>query len=222
MSFQLRSGLYWCNSGGRAVFLDAKVDRYFCLPEAANGAFLRLAADASRREDVGRLEALVASGLLVESGASASIRAPAMLDPPTCDVLATPLHRASLFGVVEALACEAAAAWALRSKPFDELIAAPRRSNRRNSGNDQPCRRSIEQVAGSLAAASLLTRSHDRCLVRALAGHSMCAHRRIAAKLVFGVIARPFSAHSWVQLGEAVLVGSYEQARLYTPILVVE
>lgn len=145
-----------------------------------------------------------------------------MVDPPTCDIVATPFRQASAFGLIEALACEAAAAWALRLKPFDELIEARRRSNRRNSGNNQPSRRSIEQVAGRLAAASLLTRSHDRCLVRALAGHSMCAHRGIAAKLVFGVIAHPFSAHSWVQLGEAVLVGSYEQARLYTPILVVQ
>jgi hypothetical protein len=36
------------------------------------------------------------------------------------------------------------------------------------------------------------------------------------------VIAHPFAAHCWVQLGDAVLIGGYEQARLYTPILVIE
>jgi hypothetical protein len=44
----------------------------------------------------------------------------------------------------------------------------------------------------------------------------------VAAKLVLGVVAHPFTAHCWVQLGTAVLVGGFEQARLYTPILVVE
>jgi hypothetical protein len=71
-------------------------------------------------------------------------------------------------------------------------------------------------------AAGILTRVHNRCLVRALALHSLCKRKGIGAKLVFGVIAHPFAAHCWVQLGSAVLVGGFEQARLYTPILVLQ
>ena len=55
-----------------------------------------------------------------------------------------------------------------------------------------------------------------------LAFHSSCRKRGLETKLVLGVIAHPFTAHCWVQLGTAVLVGGYEQARLYTPILVLE
>jgi hypothetical protein len=123
--------------------------------------------------------------------------------------------------LIKALAAEASAVWALRSKSFDELIGARRRSSLLNGKKNQTWGRPIEQIAAASAAASLLTRSHDRCLVRALAAHSMCIKSGIGAKLVFGVIAHPFTAHCWVQLGNAVLVGDYEQARLYTPILVI-
>lgn len=70
-------------------------------------------------------------------------------------------------------------------------------------------------------AVSLVLRAADRCLVRALAVHSICRRHAIPAKLVLGVRMNPFGAHSWVQYNRAVLVGDVEQVRLYTPILVV-
>jgi hypothetical protein len=36
--------------------------------------------------------------------------------------------------------------------------------------------------------------------------------------LVFGVRMNPFRAHCWVQLGGQVLIGDFEQVRLFTPI----
>ena len=44
MPLQLRGNVHWCDSGGRAVFLDVEADRYFCLPAAANER-LRLRLD---------------------------------------------------------------------------------------------------------------------------------------------------------------------------------
>jgi hypothetical protein len=32
----------------------------------------------------------------------------------------------------------------------------------------------------------------------------------------------PFAAHAWVQIDEEVLVGDFEQVRLFTPILAVQ
>jgi len=40
----------------------------------------------------------------------------------------------------------------------------------------------------------------------------------IYPRLVFGVRANPFRAHAWVQLEDKVLIGDYEQVRLFTPI----
>jgi hypothetical protein len=220
MAFELRDGLHWCDCGGRAVFLDTKADRYFCLSQTANEAFLRLAADKARPGDAERLQPLVARGMLVDGPAGGRIRRAPVLERPTCDILQSQIARAPLRPLMKALACEAAAAWALRSRRFDAVIDAIRTSGRPEM-EEQPTQRTLQRIAAASAAVSLLTRSHDRCLVRALAAHRLCIKSGINANLVFGVIGHPFSAHCWVQVGSAVLVGGHEQARLYTPILVI-
>jgi len=221
MSLQLRENLHWCDCVGRAVFLDTEADRYFCLPKAANDAFLRLANRKAQLGDAERLHVLVARGLLIESGALASIKPPPLIDPPTRDFLEE-VPRAHLLSVLQALAWELRTVLALRTMPFHAVINDARNRVRRNGILRLERRRPIEEIVSAVGTASFITRSHDRCLVRALAVYSMC--RTIGARptLVFGVIAHPFTAHCWVQLESAVLVGGYEQARLYTPILVLE
>lgn len=221
MSLELRDKIHWCNCAGRAVFLDRKADRYFCLPHGANDAFLRLASKTSRAGDAEWVEPLVARGVLVEGTGGAGIQPPATIEPPAFDVLGSQPPRAALFPLIRAGACEAAAACALRTRGFDQLIEARQRSSSSGAMQKPAPHRAIAQIAASSAVISILTRRHDRCLVRALAVHSMCIKRSVDAKLVFGVIAHPFTAHCWVQYGRAVLVGGYEQARLYTPILVI-
>ncbi|MGN6847894.1 MAG: lasso peptide biosynthesis B2 protein, partial [Sphingomicrobium sp.] len=82
--------------------------------------------------------------------------------------------------------------------------------------------RKIRSIVMAARSVSLVTRAHDRCLVRGLAVHAACSAAGVRTSLVLGVIAHPFAAHCWVQLGDAVLVEGYEQARLFTPILVLE
>ena len=105
---------------------------------------------------------------------------------------------------------------------FHDLIESAR--DRGQSARDArgKARWQVEQIAAASAAAAFVTRSHDRCLVRALAVHALCSRTAVRPKLVFGVAAHPFAAHCWVQLGSAVLVGGFEQARLHTPVLVIE
>lgn len=123
--------------------------------------------------------------------------------------------------ILRALAWEQYAAWQLRTRPFSEAVALARRHlSRRDAPHDNgPV---IRSIAAAADAAAFITRSHDRCLVRGLAVQAACRGRGIPAKLVLGVIGHPFAAHCWVQVGDAVVIGEYEQARLYTPILVVE
>jgi hypothetical protein len=59
-----------------------------------------------------------------------------------------------------------------------------------------------------------------RCLVRAVAAHAACCAAGVRPRLVFGVCVDPFRAHAWIQLEEQVLVGDFEQVRLFTPIAV--
>ena len=76
-------------------------------------------------------------------------------------------------------------------------------------------------VADAFRAAATVLRAEDQCLPRAIAARWMCDRYKLDAALVFGVRLDPFAAHSWVQVGDAVIVGDLEQVRLFTPILVV-
>ena len=112
--------------------------------------------------------------------------------------------------------------WSLRRRPLHDVIASVRAVGR--TGGLPPCDqdRSVQRLVRAASAAAFLLRSHDRCLVRGLAFHAACRKKGLDSKLVVGVIAHPFTAHCWVQAGSIVLLGGYEQARLYTPILVLE
>jgi hypothetical protein len=221
MPLQLRDDLHWCNCEGRAVFLDTRADRYFCLPQASNDAFLRLAAGTVQGRNRELLRGLVAKGVLTETSTDIRIQLPPMIDAPTCDLVDERFQSAPFLWILRALAAELCAAWTLRTRRFHAVVEAAR-----ERGRGRPCDLAsaphvAKEIASAAAAAALVTRSHNRCLVRALAVHALCSRTDLTPKLVFGVAAHPFAAHCWVQLGSAVLVGGFEQARLHTPILVV-
>jgi hypothetical protein len=221
MPLRLRDNLHWCESAGRIVFLDVDADRYFCLPSEVRPAFLALAARQAEPQDTARLGMMTQRGLLVESHSLGEFPQPARIDQPSRDVLDYPVPRSAAVPILRALAWEQRAAWQLRTRAFSEIIAnARRRSGETHEvpGDKGPALRSIGAAADAIA---FVTRSHNRCLVRGLGVHAACRARGIPAKLVLGVIAHPFAAHCWVQLGDAVLVGGYEHARLHTPILVI-
>ena len=114
------------------------------------------------------------------------------------------------------------AGWRLRTRSLRDVLETAASRGRNEALVPEHPNSSLGAIVTAANAVALLTRVHNRCLVRALAVHAMCKKRGIRPKLVFGVIAHPFAAHCWVQLDSAVLVGGFEQARLHTPILVVE
>ena len=219
---RLRDNVHWCDCEGRALFLDVEADRYFCLSKSANDAFLRLANGRMQVGDAERLEAMVARGVLIETCADSVIRRPTSLERPTCDHPAASTSELGMLNLLEALAAEIRAVNLLRSNPFRNVIAIAANRGREMANPRADRDRAVGAIIASSNTISLVTRTHNRCLARALAVHSMCAKRSIGAKLVFGVIGHPFAAHCWVQLGTAVLVGGFEHARLYSPILVIE
>jgi hypothetical protein len=222
MRLQLRDHLSWCDCAGRAVFLDTQGDRYFCLARSANDAFLRFAAGEARPEDAEALRLLSSRGMLTEGRAREPVAASPRIEAVTGDFMDGRPGRLRLIPILRALAAELGASWSLRTKPFGKVIEAAGRSRPRRGKIPQKPDQRVEEIISASNALSFVLRSHDRCLVRALAVHLMCKKSGIRSKLVFGVIAHPFTAHCWVQLESAVLVGGYEQARLYTPILMLE
>jgi hypothetical protein len=221
MALRLRDDVHWCDCAGRAVFLDAQADRYFCLPKSANDAFLRLAFGELEPQDPQQLRILLSRGILIETPERARLPSPPLIEPPTCDFVGEPFPGAGLLHILRALASEMRAAWLLRTRSFQRVIEAAGRSPKRGRAQADPDRL-LQEIVEASRATAFLTRAHNRCLVRALAVHACCKKSGIRPKLVFGVIAHPFAAHCWVQLGSAVLVGGFEQAQLYTPIAVLE
>lgn len=222
MPFQLRHNVFWCECTGRAVFLDVEADRYFCLPSDANEAFLRLTTGDPDRRDAERLQMLVSRGILIEGGASTAIAEPPIIAVADRDLLEETHLSPGLYSILKELVAEMLAVRLLRTRKFCEVIEMIRR---KGSNDRQPPRdldSMLQAIAGASNAVSYLMRVQDRCLVRALAVHFICMRYGIRSKLVFGVIPHPFAAHCWVQFGNKVLVGSFEHARLYTPILVLE
>ena len=217
---RLRDDLYWCECDGRAVFLDTRLDRYFCLPGEANHAFLQLSRNPSAA-NARHLQPLLKRGLLSETGHEGALQAPAEVQRPRRDWLDGPAGQVRPVTILRAIASELSAARRLRTTSLQHVLERCRGLRVRPGRTGSGLVRSIGQIAAAEASASFILRSHDRCLVRALAAHRLCKTAGAHTKLVFGVVAHPFSAHCWVQLGDRVIVGGYEQARLHTPILVV-
>lgn len=183
---------------------------------------MRLAARTTREGDERLLHQLIVRGLLVEAEAETPFRRPPAIDAPTHDLVEEP-DRSSTTNrwIVRVLAAELRTALVLRTRRFHDVIESARDRARGGSGLSDEARWQVEEIVSAAAVAAFITRSHDRCLVRALAVHALCSRTVSRPKLVFGVAAHPFAAHCWVQLGSAVLVGGFEQARLHTPVLVV-
>jgi hypothetical protein len=221
MPLRLRAGLSWCLCGGRSVFLDLARDRYFCLPHADDRAFRAWAAGET--PSVPALERLLARGILA-SGEGAG-RGPATCPPALRDLAEARQGRPPAPRVIAAAAGQLRARLSLRRTPVGVLlarIAAARSAQAAGRARDPvPDEARARAVAGAFRGAAMVLRAEDQCLPRAVAARWMCDRYRLDAALVLGVRLDPFAAHSWVQAGDAVIVGDLEQVRLFTPILVV-
>ena len=215
MSHRLRSGLSWCICAGQAVFLDLPRNRYFCLPEIPNGLFRRWAAGETLAPR--ELTSLLACGV-VETGREAG--AAATCHPaPMRDHGLEGARSGSTADVMAAIVGQLRAQCWLKLRPMAR-IAACRAGGRARPTDQMQDEARQRRVAGAFAASAMLLRAADQCLPRAIAARRLCQRHGQEAALVFGVRLNPFAAHSWVQCGDAVIVGDLENVRLYTPILV--
>ena len=218
MSLRLRDNLHWCVCGGRVIFLDLEADRYCCLPSPAEAAFIRLAGGEAQPGDRERVCSLVARGMLIDDPASIGLGPAGHIPRPTGDLLEEPFPSPHFPDVLRAVASEVRWTWALRVKPLAK-IAQEIEACAYQRGHPSPVADArLRRIVSASAAAGLILRAADRCLVRALSLHATCRRHGIYPHLVFGVRVNPFRAHCWVQLGDRVLIGDFEQVRLFTPI----
>ena len=220
MALRLRDNLYWCNCGGQVVFLDVEADRYFALGGIAGQAFLSVAEGSAPADSEALLASLISRGLLVDDADGRGVRPSQTIQAATGDLLWEPHNTAQLTDIVAAFASELRAALLLWRRPMREVLDSLAREPAGTPRSVRNLDELVQRIASASIMVSFVLRATDRCLVRALAVQSRCRRLGIKSKLVFGVRMRPFGAHCWVQFQEYVLVGDFEQVRLYTPILV--
>lgn len=215
MPLVLRPGLSWCLCAEQVVFLDLARDRYFCLPEALGEDFQHWASG----EALGHAEqeALVAAGLL-EPGEGEPLAA-TRYQSARRDLAIEHKDIANPVDVLIAAAGQLRARRWLRRRQLLDIAAslAQCRAPRQGKPNDET---RLHEIARAFLISAALVRAADQCLPRAIAAYRLCLRHGIDAAMIFGVRLHPFAAHSWVQVGDAVVVGDLEQVRLYAPILV--
>lgn len=215
MSLILRPGLSWCICAGQAVFLDLTSNRYFCLPDILDRLFRRWAAGEMLAPN--ELAPLLDCGVIAAGDSSG--KAATTYPAATQDYALDNAGSTSATDVMAAVAGQLRAGCWLKLRPMAAIAARLAGERPANPGTPQDEARR-RRVAGAFVTSAMLLRAADQCLPRAIAARRLCHRHGQEAALVFGVRLEPFAAHSWVQCGDAVIVGELENVRLYTPILV--
>ncbi|WP_312404629.1 lasso peptide biosynthesis B2 protein [Brevundimonas sp.] len=206
----LAAGVFIAAVGEDLVVLDLRTDAYACIPEAARHVTL---ADGAVVSDLGVLGALADAGLLAEgppenrpSASSSPVR--------TLD------HRPLLF---------AAPAWpslAMAAMTYGRLGPNPSVQSLLEALPRKPAGHSSERSVAKMTRAfqQLLPwlPGQGACLYRAFLLLTLLRRAGLDADWVFGVKTWPFSAHCWIQFGDAVLDDDPERVSAYRPIMVVQ
>lgn len=221
MPLRLRDNLYCCLCGERAIFLDADSGRYFCLSESLNNSFRSLWFGGARDLITGEcLAPLLSQGIVCTTATGDEPIARSTLPLPTKELAAEPEFSIALWASI--IIAQITAGIVTRRRRFAEIIRGietRRRQARTAVAEDSEQR--LRSIAAGFRVMDRMFRPKDRCLARSLAFLAVCNRYGIFPTLVIGVRTNPFVAHCWVQAGDCVLTGDYEQARLFVPLMAV-
>ncbi|WP_201463318.1 lasso peptide biosynthesis B2 protein [Brevundimonas aurantiaca] len=191
------------------IILDLRSDTYACLPHAAPA--LRVIGP-NVEADLGLLGLLTEAGLV--DGAS---RRPGITPPPPP---VRPFRtRSGLSSIPAAAHLFVAASRARRLGPNPPIQALINALPRRPVGRVDTTR--VAAVTAAFARLMPWVPGQGACLHRAFLLLFMLRCAGADAVWVFGVRTWPFSAHCWLQLGDAVLDDDPERVSRYTPIMAV-
>jgi hypothetical protein len=217
MMFRLRSGLSFCLVGDQPVFLDLVRDRYFLLRPQLADAFRRICEGQSDDEADGQL--LLRSALIEPANASSVIK-PVRTPEARRKSPAMMTGRCSALEVAVALGTEWNVRRQIRRGHLPALVCRLKELKVRlpiaKTLDDALTSRTIR----SFELAKFARSPADLCLSRSTALSLRLSRLGLGADLVMGVRLIPFTAHSWVQIGDTVLNDSPEEVSRYTPIFV--
>jgi Transglutaminase-like superfamily len=233
--YGLAKHVFVCRDEEYIVILDLKRDRYFALEAARTTALIPLLPgwpapsleEAGAVPDLAVEEAaapLLRQGWLLDAGAASKDATPVRPSAPETDLLGGGEIAGAKLDARTVVAFLVASIFAKLALRFRRLEWVVRRVAERNAAHaDRPFdierARRLVDAFGRMRA--FLFSSREECLHDSLAVLEFLARHEIFPSWVFGVRARPFAAHCWVQHGEVVFNDSIEHSSTYTPIMVV-
>lgn len=235
--YALAPHVFVCLDGDHIVLLDVRNDRYLALEESKSrclktsivgwpvkaAGLQQTAVTVDETERVAQL--LMSRELLVRDRAAGKEATPVQIEKPSQGFAPDDYLDREPIGVRAVMAFVASVAiarYATRFWAFERLARRVRRRNekhRRHGPADVHRLRALIAVFGRLRP--FLFTSREACLFESFALLEFLARHGVHANWVFGVQARPFAAHCWVQQNGVVVNDSVESAGGYTPIMVV-
>ena len=220
-----------CLDGDHVVFLDLLRDRYWALPAQATRGFSALverwtvpgATCPGPSADPEMLGMLLSRGLLCDRAVASEVCEPLRAPPPKRD--AASIHDLTEPASIRPMTFLAAASFAaaiLKVRGLQYAVARTQRLRASAAAQRAPAAlaSAIALVAAFERLRPLLFSARDACLFNSFVLIEFLARHACHPCWIFGVRARPFAAHCWVQLGDTVLNDSLEHVSRYTPILV--
>jgi hypothetical protein len=249
--YALPRHVFVCMQGEHVVFLDVRKDRYFALEAArtaglgewvagwpvaapiANGIARRAGGIPIHRDSVGvdRESLGAVMSLLVEKEilTSAGEGKPAIPEPvdrlrgELCVEGFDEQPRVRIGRFLTFVSASVRARLLLKHRTFESVVARVKRRIELHRSHEPAADESCVQELVSTFAflRPYFFAAKDACLFDALALSEYLAAYRVYPRWVFGVQARPFAAHCWLQLNGIVLNDTLDHVRRYAPIMVV-
>lgn len=233
--YGLATHVFVCRDEGYIVVLDLKQDRYFALEAAKTAALPSVVpgwpVTVQQGTDVAAggaveeaLRPLVRQGWLLEESTGAKQATPVSVPRPETQLTrdgggaCEKLGLRTLFAFVVASVFAKAA---LRFWRFDRVVRRVARRKARYANEPLDLERARRLIEAFERLRVFLFSTRDECLHDSLAVLEFLARYRIFPTWVFGVRARPFAAHCWVQHADVVFNDTVEHVSTYVPIMAV-
>ncbi|HEY4212037.1 MAG TPA: lasso peptide biosynthesis B2 protein [Steroidobacteraceae bacterium] len=240
--YSLADHVFVCVNDAHVVLLDLKQDRYWALeadqtaplaglvpgwPVATPRVPEAVAVSEAQAEESAEAEevaaALAGQGILAPDAAGKDAT-PVNVTRPGRELLSAHEYEPApiRFGtVIKFVAASLVAKVSLRLAPFERVVRRFGERKRVGIASTQPLdvERTRRLVETFFRLRVFAFSSRDECLFDSLALLGFLARHDVYADWVFGVQARPFAAHCWVQQGEIVFNDTVEHVSGFTPIM---